>query len=99
NQLGVVAICLFLFPQSVLLPARRHTDLGIAPDRFSVPPQTRAALLSADLMLAAGHPAVRGPGRARRARQDACPEYPPHPLRVVEINGLVFLALAVRNPC
>src|SRR5437763_13379324 len=34
----------FLSRQSVLLPVRRHTDLGIAPDRFSAPPQTPAPL-------------------------------------------------------
>src|SRR6267142_5682538 len=34
-----------LFLQSVLLSARRHTDLGIVRDKFSVPPQTPVALL------------------------------------------------------
>src|SRR5207244_4203234 len=73
----------FPFLRSVLLPARRHTDLGIVPDRFSAPPQIPAALLSTDPVSAANRPVVREPGQARRARQDACPEYPPHPPCVV----------------
>src|SRR6476646_2889645 len=70
------------FPQPVLLPAPRHTNLGIARDRFSALPQTPAALPSADSLLAANRPIARAPGQARRARPDACPEYPPHSLRV-----------------
>src|SRR5207244_2047869 len=54
----------FPFPQSVLLPARRHINLGIGPDRFSAPPQILAALPSADLVSVANHPVVREPGQA-----------------------------------
>src|SRR5947207_9892892 len=64
---------LFPFPP-VSLPARRHTDLRVVPDRFLALLQTPAALPSADRVSAANPPVVRGPGPARRAKQDVCPE-------------------------
>src|ERR1700722_12231327 len=69
----------FPFRRSVLLPALRHRDLGIFLGRFSGPPQTRAALPSADPVSATERPAVRAPEPTLRAKQDACRECPLRP--------------------
>src|SRR5207248_9622260 len=69
---------LFLCLRSVAMPGRHRTDLGIVRDKFSTPPQTPAALLSADPVSVTNRPVVRELGQARRAKRDACRECLPH---------------------